>query len=388
MALKHKPTPLRITIAILLAMFYTSAASGQGCMSLFSYGANFETVNFINQSSISSAHYWWNFGDGTGSYFENPIHTYPETGRYLVTLFAKDTVSNCSDYYEIWINITKYSPDTCSPEITDSLFNYNGTDYLKIIDLSTNCSGYSVKIDGGPAANFSPGNWIYMGSAWGHARFLSRVRYYTYDTINGYERKREAYKSFPYRYSSSDNYDNCSANFEFTVVQEDSLGQRFFFKAMNNNAVTYEWTISGFGWPIHHYTDTMSHYYTFQSEIMWRIGLKTIGPGGCRDTLYQQILVRPGMSTLVGVDELSSAAAQVQVFPNPFDQQATLAFENPNRTAYTLTITSLTGQEVRTVKDVRGEHITIDRGNLASGIYFYSLRARGNRVATGKLIVQ
>lgn len=357
-------------------------------MSLFSYGATFETVSFVNQSTVSNAHYWWNFGDGTGSYYENPVHTYPETGKYLVTLFVKDTVSNCSDYYEIWVNITKYSTDACAPSITDSLFSYNGSDYLKIIDNSTNCGGYNVNYDGGPAMNFPPNNWISINSNWDPARFLSRVQYYTYDTINGYELKREAYKSTPYNYTSTINYDDCSANFEFTVVQEDTTGQRVFFKAMNKNAISYDWTISGFGNPIHHYTDTMSHYYPFTSNDMWNIGLKIEGVGGCQDTLFQQILVRSGITTIVGIDNHDMAVYNVQIFPNPFGQQAKLIFDNSKYTDHTLTISTLTGKVVRTINNITTGQVMIDRGNLAAGIYFYQLRADNRQVATGKLIIE
>ncbi|MCH8902663.1 MAG: PKD domain-containing protein, partial [Bacteroidetes bacterium] len=197
-------------------------------MSLFSYGATFEVVRFINQSAVSNAHYWWNFGDGTGANCKHPVHTYPETGRYLVTLFTKDTVGNCSDYYEIWVNVTKYSTDTCAPAMTDSLFTSAGIDYLKIIDLSTNCGGYSISVDAGPAANSPAALWIGIDSSWAPARFLSRLQYFAYDTIIGYQLIREAYKSTPYKFTSSINYDDCSANFEFTVIQEDSAGQRVF----------------------------------------------------------------------------------------------------------------------------------------------------------------
>jgi len=81
-------------------MISASAIFGQ-CSSLFSFAANFETVNFYNQSSLSNAHYFWNFGDGTGSNFRDPIHKFPETGSYMVTLFINDTVSNCSSYCEV-----------------------------------------------------------------------------------------------------------------------------------------------------------------------------------------------------------------------------------------------------------------------------------------------
>lgn len=291
---------LLLTSLLLLIVFRSSA---QNCMSIFSYGANFETVIFYNQSFVSNAHYWWNFGDGTGSNYQNPVHVYPESGKYLVTLFAKDTINNCSDYYELWMDITKYSIDPCSPSINDSVFNDAGTDYMKIIDNSSNCSGYIPGYDAGPASNYSSvSNWIYLDSAWGHARFLSRVEYY--DTNIVLQLKRSAYKSTLFNYSSENNYNDCSANFEYTVIEEDANGQRILFSAMNKNVNYYQWEIIGFGNPIWSYDDTVSYWYDFNNQDRHLIGLKIESSSGCKDTVYQQILIRSTVNTTVGIEEL------------------------------------------------------------------------------------
>jgi len=157
-----------------------------------------------------------------------------------------------------------YSSDPCSPSITDSVFNNSGVDYLKSIDNSSNCSNYVPAYDAGPASNYYPAsNWVYLDTAWGHARFLSRVNYY--DTVGGLQLERSAFKTILYNYSSSNNYNDCSANFEYTVVEENTNGQRILFSAMNKNASYYEWEIIGFGNPIWSYDDTVSYWYNFNN---------------------------------------------------------------------------------------------------------------------------
>lgn len=363
-----------------------NSAFGQNCTSLFSYGANFETVSFINQSSVSNAHYWWNFGDGTGSYYENPVHTYPETGKYFVTLFAKDTISNCTDYYELWINVSKYSLESCSTGITDSMFTIEGNDYLKIIDLSTNCGGYYSNSDGCFWCNSNIDTWHNFIN-WPNSRFLSRIQYYTSDTINGTEVIREAYMSVPYLYTSAINYDDCSANFEYTVVQEDAEGQTVFFKAMNDNADFYEWSVLGYGNPIDFYTDTMSFYFPFSACNLRNVRLKIEGSGGCQDTLVQQLHIRPGLSTVVGIEERIKNLVDVQVYPNPFLDQTTLTFENLNNSNYSLTLTTLNGKVVKSIDNITTGQITVGRENLTSGIYFYQLYSESRRMASGKVII-
>lgn len=368
-----------------IATLNVATVFGQ-CTSLFSFAAYFESVTFLNQSSVTNAHYFWNFGDGTGSNFQNPVHKFPETGNYLVTLFAKDTVSNCSSYYEYWVNVTKYSPDSCQTSITDSIFFSNADYYLKVIDNSTNCNGYYSNIDGGPAQNFGSGNSIWLGGGWQHARFLSRIQYYTYDTINGYVIHREAYKTSPFLYSSSKNYGDCSANFEFTVVSQDTGGQTIMFKAMNKTATYYEWEVSGFGNPIVTNNDTISKYYPFTSNNLWLVGLKTTGSTGCKDTLYQSILVQDVTQTRTSVNEFENQV-QYNLFPNPFIDQTTLSFTSiKSRTTFKLYNTH--GQLVKTVDNITNGQVTIHRDNLPTGLYFFMLHNDNKVIASGKLIAE
>ncbi len=58
------------------------------------------TIQFNNLSS-GAAHYLWNFGDGTTlsdtSNVKNPSYTYPDTGKYTVTLIVYGSTPGCND---------------------------------------------------------------------------------------------------------------------------------------------------------------------------------------------------------------------------------------------------------------------------------------------------
>lgn len=47
---------------------------------------NGQTVQFQNESSSSATTFFWDFGDGTTSSMENPVHTYTSLGNYTVQL--------------------------------------------------------------------------------------------------------------------------------------------------------------------------------------------------------------------------------------------------------------------------------------------------------------
>ncbi len=49
-----------------------------------------DTIQFVDQSNGPATNWSWDFGDGGTSVLQNPVHTFPAPGNYIVTL----TVSN------------------------------------------------------------------------------------------------------------------------------------------------------------------------------------------------------------------------------------------------------------------------------------------------------
>ena len=50
--------------------------------------------SFIDRS-VGASEWLWNFGDGTNSTQQNPVHTYSAVGNYTVTLTVKNTITGC-----------------------------------------------------------------------------------------------------------------------------------------------------------------------------------------------------------------------------------------------------------------------------------------------------
>ncbi len=357
-------------ITLIIAIILTTSVNLLGqCSGLFSFAAYFEKVTFINQSNVSNAHYYWNFGDGTSSYLKNPTHEYPDDGSYFATLFVKDTITNCSAYYDYWITVAKYSATGCQPSINDSFFVYNNNQYMKIINNSTNCNSYYDNYDVAGGFNLWQSFWYNFSSA-KDSRLIARVQYYdSWGLLT-----KEGYKSILYNYFSLKNYTPCSANFEFTVVSQDTTGQRFLFKAMNKNATSYEWSIVGFGNPIVSYNDTISQFYTYDSNDMLPITLKTTDASGCHDTLTQQILFRKGLKTYVGIEELS-LENQINIYPNPTTSIINIIDETNQLQNTTIQIKNYLGQTVFTTPFTS----QIDLHNFSAGMYFLTVQDKGHK---------
>jgi len=79
-----------------------------------------------------------------------------------------------------------------------------------------------------------------------------------------------------------------------------------------------------------------------------------------------------------------------QNYPNPFNPATTIRYALPQRAHVMLNVFNTLGQQVATLVDAAeepGEHsVKFDGSGLASGVYFYRLRA-GDYMATKKLMV-
>lgn len=94
---------------------------------------------------------------------------------------------------------------------------------------------------------------------------------------------------------------------------------------------------------------------------------------------------------ITGVDENDYSAASLSNYPNPFSEATTITFDisgaNPHQ-KYELVVSDVLGKEVRRIPvTTRTSSITLDKNDLRSGLYFYSLVVNGKPVMTNKLAV-
>jgi len=76
------------------------------------------------------------------------------------------------------------------------------------------------------------------------------------------------------------------------------------------------------------------------------------------------------------------------IYPNPFVKTAILEISSKDEIRnYELKIYDVMGQEVKTITDINESTITIDRGELTSGIYYYRLTNSKGIAGSGKLII-
>jgi Secretion system C-terminal sorting domain/PKD domain len=277
MKMKMKMNKLFTLVIFLVAR--TITVNGQ-CTANYSYSGTTDTLTFTNQSAVLNEHYYWNFGDGSGSNEFSPIHVFPDDGKYLVTLYGVDTITNCVDVKENWINVVKPDTIACNIYFTDTIIGTSP----QTTNLSTNCSDFNLGCH-----VFASAQNICNGFN------LHGMQATSNDSIYGYKIYNAYYKTFPYNYSSSTNYQNCSANFEYVIDYQASHAV-VAFTAMNKNATNYTFYITGFGNPIPLNGQSVSYTYNYISYQ--RVTPRTVflitsdNVNNCSDTVVHTILIR------------------------------------------------------------------------------------------------
>jgi len=110
------------------------------------------------------------------------------------------------------------------------------------------------------------------------------------------------------------------------------------------------------------------------------------GDEGFTTEFIDLIQVNVHYTTIVGVNELASSKNHISVYPNPFSFETTLK-SNYNLINATLTFYNSYGQQVKQIKNISEQTITINRDNLISGMYIMQLTQDNKIFATDKLVI-
>src|SRR5262249_352765 len=87
----------------------------------------------------------------------------------------------------------------------------------------------------------------------------------------------------------------------------------------------------------------------------------------------------------VGIDDANNASAQAYAWPNPFSETTEISFNGELNDA-SLYIYNVFGQRVMSFDHLNGNHFTISRKNLSSGIYFFDVSGGQSKIARGRFM--
>ena len=160
--------------------------------------------------------------------------------------------------------------------------------------------------------------------------------------------------------------------------ENDSSGGR-----VNNNWLTLVYSTIGNQLAISNYdglngTDDAPNAIAVRGNSFWVCGYTE----GTANSQKNSADLKYGL--YVGVNEITDLSSS-SIYPNPFQQSATISVENSGNNEYKLLIMDMTGSIVAE-KSFNGKSTEINRGTLAAGMYQYSISRKSNIISRGKFI--
>ncbi|UPT65491.1 MAG: T9SS type A sorting domain-containing protein [Sphingobacteriales bacterium JAD_PAG50586_3] len=77
---------------------------------------------------------------------------------------------------------------------------------------------------------------------------------------------------------------------------------------------------------------------------------------------------------------------EVNISPNPMKNEAIVRFDNPRNEEFILQVFDLSGKLIMAKAGITGTQVTVERGDMAPGMYIIELRS-GSQRTTAKLVV-
>ena len=148
----------------------------------------------------------------------------------------------------------------------------------------------------------------------------------------------------------------------------------------------------------------MSHYVCWVPLVCFVLGIIFILPPKGRsqdldpiqiiqtapDPLQTSPAIKQGEKPLpifIPEQEKETKKTSLQISPNPVSQTAKVKIINPGDKAYTLYVYNYIGEVVRQIDNIIMNEITIQWGNLKSGIYFLQLYNQNIRITISRMII-
>jgi PKD repeat protein len=355
------------------------------------------TVQFTDQSTNTPTTWSWNFGDGTTSATQSPLHTYASNGTYTVSLTATNSYGTNTDTQTSYITIDMppsptvtagcYSPSTVpmtangtgtlnwysSPSSTTVL--HTGTSYTPTVTSATdyyvqNSVAGSAQSAGVATSTLSTGS--YTNAAREGLKFNADVPL-VIKSVMVYE-QTAGNRTFVVKNSSGTEIDSLTTsvstgsqtvtlNFSIptgTGYILESPGSSAFWRD-NSASPTYPFSIANVisitGCTNTTHTGYYYYYYDWQIETYCLSPMTEVSWGIC-----------------TGINEFSENN-NFNIFPNPNSGSFDIKLTDQNIQNATLSVANMLGQTVleKRIMD-NNSQIHVDVANLQPGMYYVKIK--------------
>jgi PKD repeat protein len=321
-----------------------------------------------NSTATSNIVSWsWDFGDGTNSYLQYPMHTYAAVGIYNVCLTIM-TADSCMSTYCDTVSIS------CNPQPQCQAGFYPDID-------TTNCFTAYFYNNSTASSNILAWNWSFGDGNMSSLQHPTHVY-----TANG-------------TYTVCLNIvaaDGCTSTYcdtiviscvitppcqaNFTAILDTNAGNNMTFNFINQSTsqtpIIYQLWDYGDG----NLTTAPNPTYTYASSGSYQVCLTILTMDSCTSEYCDSVYIAMTSS----INDIFMEG-KLSIFPNPANSTVQVTFDVPNGQEYDLVMFNVTGQRVRRMHDFYNGAVKIDRNELSKGLYFIEVEVNG-QINRGKLI--
>jgi C1A family cysteine protease len=357
------------------------------------------TIQFIDSSFNAPTSWHWDFGDGTTSVLESPLHTYNANGTYSVNLKATNTFGNDSVTKSSFITINMPAAPTTTgashsgpgsmtlsasgsgtlnwyDAATDGNLVNTGTTFITPV-LTTSTTYYvedaimqAIQNAGIPSSALSAVTGGYYTSTATQGEIFDALAPVTIKSVTVYA-NTTGNRTIYLKSSAGAVLDSLTTNIasgmhDVTLNFDVPSGNGYILACSSNNnlwreksGAIYPYTLSNVISITGNTAGSAGYYYYFYN---WQVQKQSC--------LSPRTPVTATIS--VGIDEF--VESNISVYPDPSDGEFTIAFDNGSREMNKISIENAIGQEVFTENILTTTYKkTFNFSDLPKGIYIINL---------------
>ena len=312
------------------------------------------TFAFTDISTYNPTSWAWDFGDGGTSNLQNPSHTYTTTGQKTVCLTAGNAYGTNQKCKPVYVGVGAPVAD----------FTINGTNNPTF--LFTDISAYY------------PTTWAWDFGDGGTSSIQNPT--HTYTTAG----QKNVCLTSANTHGSNQKCKTLTVNsvtptamFTFNITAMPTVD---FTDASTGAPNAWKWDFDDTGADS---SNLQNPTYVFKTNGNHNVCLTVTNSFGT-STPYCQIVTITG----IGIDENDKTCAAA-VFPNPATDRFTISVENHALSQEAdFRIFDVAGREIPVTYSVKDHALDVSCGNLAKGVYFYTLNDSNVPSVKGKVLVQ
>lgn len=116
-------------------------------------------------------------------------------------------------------------------------------------------------------------------------------------------------------------------------------------------------------------------------------GFTTTNDNGTTNDVNRAVVLKVAKADLVSIAEIENEPTSLLIYPNPFSRE-TVIQSNHDLHGAKITVYNIYGQVVKSLENISGNTVTLERGNLPAGLFFVKITEGVKVVGSGKVIIQ